>query len=173
MRWECFSHSKEKTDPFLVEFTESLPGDICLINNENIKEIEFTYLPSDKRFVFEEFTSINKATLACGHEFHAFSLIYHMFRNTMSCPICRLGCTNSNLSVKSFPSCKNIKFLHDQIDFLKKEEHENEILDETRDLLESFQSEFSVNSLSRDIISLSPVLNFYAYHGVRASNILL
>eukprot|EP00961_Rhodomonas_salina_P293157 3933519-Rhodomonas_salina.4 len=146
-----------------IQFCEAADNDECCINLSNIKECAVDFLPSSKT-LFQDEPTLDKATiLHCGHTFHALSLIYHLLRNTMACPVCRHGDLLWQLSLLSFKGNKIVDHLHKRVKRLQKEESAQEIEEETRQLSTLFNTETVSFAITSDILQISPYISFFSF----------
>lgn len=134
---ECTSNTRGKQEQRKLELEFSRAGgdDTCSIQMEKIADCSIEFLPRNAE-LFEKAPLLNKATIKqCGHSFHAISLVYHFLRNSMACPVCRCGDINFPMSFKSFGNKnKTVKFCFKRAMQLQREEKQQEVEDQSRDL---------------------------------------
>jgi len=80
----------DQSDAMIVKISKPEENEECIITMESMSSYKLEFLESDSS-VFEDLPEFRKASLPCGHSFHALALLYHFARNSMACPCCREG----------------------------------------------------------------------------------
>lgn len=167
--------SKKDKKFLAIQFSEAEENEFCPINDENIEDVVAEFVPKEfKNILFPDYPKFNKAKiLNCGHYFHALSLIYHFFRNTLACPICRHGCTSYPIDLQCISFSSVAMFMHQKTSRLKRQEQTMEAESEHRRLVDSFASternnfsmvgDFSVLNFAEDLLQISPTVSIFAY----------
>ena len=96
----------DKTDsmPLPLELSEPQPGEECCIAMEAIDTHRVDWLGEGEQAVVAGQPHLTKATLPCGHGFHALTLLYHFAKNEMTCPCCRQGQARQQMAWASIPA---------------------------------------------------------------------
>jgi hypothetical protein len=90
-----------------LELSEPQPGEECCIVMEPIAEHRVEWLPDPggpQPGAIQGREALTKATLPCGHGFHALALLYHFAKNEMTCPCCRQGHGREQMAWSSIPA---------------------------------------------------------------------
>lgn len=110
-------------DSLLLEFSKPQPGEECCIAMEPIESYRLEWLPAD---AVQGQPELTKATLPCGHGFHALSLLYFMAKCEMTCPCCRQGHSRQRMARESIPPHVRAAMVP-RLDRLLREEREEQV----------------------------------------------
>ena len=95
----------DKCKSMTLKMSEPSPGEECSIGMEPIADYKLSFMPPDEKgFVMQSLPQLTKASLPCGHGFNAIALLYHFAKNSMTCPYCRSGHPNEQMSLQSVPA---------------------------------------------------------------------
>jgi hypothetical protein len=90
-----------------LALSEPQPEEECCIAMEPILEHRVEWMPLEgvepQPGPLLSQPSLRKATLPCGHGFHALALLYHFAKNEMVCPCCRQGMPGKQVAPRSLP----------------------------------------------------------------------
>lgn len=91
-------HAFEPQKKLKVTFSCSDASDKCGISHDLIRSSELDFSSNVVEKNASVFPPLDKAILACGHQFHGTSLVYHFMANSLSCPVCRHGYTHTKMN---------------------------------------------------------------------------
>jgi hypothetical protein len=88
-----------------LELSVPQPGEECCIAMDAMDTHRVDWLGEEgEQAVVAGQPHLSKATLPCGHGFHALTLLYHFAKNEMTCPCCRQGLARQQMAWASIPA---------------------------------------------------------------------
>lgn len=89
----------------VLRLSEPAADEECSITLEPMREYRLPFVPEEEaqNCVVVGEPALTKASLPCGHGFHALALLYHFAKNSMTCPICRAGHAKAQITEQSVP----------------------------------------------------------------------
>lgn len=88
----------------VLALSEPSPEEECSITLEPMRDYRLPFIPEEAaNCPVEGEPALTKASLPCGHGFHALALLYHFAKNSMTCPICRAGHAKLQMTEQSVP----------------------------------------------------------------------
>lgn len=98
------SGQKGRSKTLVLRLSEPAADEECSITLEPIREYRLPFIPEEAQHcAVEGEPALTKASLPCGHGFHALALLYHFAKNSMTCPICRAGHAKAQMTEQSVP----------------------------------------------------------------------
>lgn len=152
----------------------SKSAEICPITCEEIGSPDSVvpYAPS-KLTPFKAYPTLSRASLTCGHKFHAPAILVHFMRNGLTCPMCRAGA--SGLPTKASLPIRQEEWFRQTYEAISRENEADEraaveddhamahamILEQTNMLLQTLSSDDFVRQLRLDDIMVTATVYFF------------
>lgn len=144
-----------------LELSEPEPGEECCIAMEPMLEHRVEWLgvePQPGPLLSQP--ALRKATLPCGHGFHALALLYHFAKNEMVCPCCRQGSARVQMARVSIPPHLRAA-MEARLDKVQLSEREEQVASDAQAVAALLEQE--VNSPHRMIAQNRQVLIVYGF----------
>jgi hypothetical protein len=136
-----------------LELSEPQPGEECCIAMEPIEEHRVEWLDAAEQQPGPLLThpALRKATLPCGHGFHALVLLYHFAKNEMVCPCCRQGMAWARMARASIPPHLR-EAMEARLDRVERSEREEQLASDTLAVANLLEQEVNLSPYRRSLV---------------------
>jgi len=147
-----------------VSLSKPEEGEVCPITLERVADYELDFLPG---VTFRKgMRDHTKMTMRCGHSFSAMALVYHLRKNSLSCPMCREGTQE-----KLHPACIPFHFKGGMLEWIARGEQRDRQDQEREDYeaaLSLFTNDVSAGSvlIEQMLRQVDLLLYFYSEGGI-------
>jgi hypothetical protein len=147
-----------------LELSEPQPGEECCIAMDLMATHRVEWMGEQTVVVGQP--HLTKATLPCGHGFHALTLLYHFAKNEMTCPCCRHGFARQPMAWASLPP--HLKpGMEARLERVLREEREAQVASDTQAVSRLLESELQTSNGATFMIQGNrQALVLFAYPGM-------
>jgi hypothetical protein len=152
-----------------LALSEPQPDEECCIAMEPILEHRVEWMPLEgvepQPGPLLSQPSLRKATLPCGHGFHAVALLYHFAKNEMVCPCCRQGMAGKQVATASLPPHLRAP-IECRLETVLRSERAEQVESDTEAVARLLEQEVPVDYYPLDLALNRQVLILFAYPGM-------